>query len=101
MARLTVEDCLKHIDNRFNLVLEASRRARQIANGAEPAVAWDNDKSTVVALREIAEGQLDMADKFEAEMEALAQQEQVAKAHAEVQERMQQANTQPPVDDEL
>ncbi len=56
MARLTVEDCLPHVDNRFHLVLVASKRARQIAMGAEPLVALDNDKPTVLALREIAEG---------------------------------------------
>jgi len=57
MARITVEDCLEHVDNRFELVLKASTRARKLSMGAkEPFVAWDNDKSTVVALREIAEG---------------------------------------------
>ena len=56
MARITVEDCLEHVDNRFDLVLTATRRARQLANGAEPLVPWENDKPTVVALREIAEG---------------------------------------------
>ncbi|MBN1684625.1 MAG: DNA-directed RNA polymerase subunit omega [Gammaproteobacteria bacterium] len=56
MARLTVEDCLKHSNNRFDLVLEASERARQIEKGAEPLVPWENDKPTVVALREIAKG---------------------------------------------
>jgi DNA-directed RNA polymerase subunit omega len=56
MARITVEDCLDHVDNRFELVLAASKRARQIANGSQPHVDWDNDKPTVVALREIAEG---------------------------------------------
>ena len=55
MARLTVEDCLEHVDNRFELVLVASRRARQIAMGADPLVPLDNDKPTVLALREIAE----------------------------------------------
>lgn len=55
MARVTVEDCLEHIDNRFELVLAATRRARQIARGAQPHVEWENDKPTVVALREIAE----------------------------------------------
>jgi len=59
MARVTVEDCLEHVDNRFELVLVASRRARQIARGAEPLVPWDNDKPTVVALREIAAGLID------------------------------------------
>jgi len=61
MARITVEDCLDKVDNRFNLVLAASRRARQLAMGGQPLVAWENDKPTVVALREIAEGKLDLA----------------------------------------
>lgn len=54
MARVTVEDCLEFVDNRFQLVLVASKRARQLAYGKEPFVAWENDKPTVVALREIA-----------------------------------------------
>ncbi|WP_456373053.1 DNA-directed RNA polymerase subunit omega [Thiolapillus sp.] len=56
MARVTVEDCLEHVDNRFNLVLLASKRARQLENGVEPLVPEDNDKPTVIALREIAAG---------------------------------------------
>lgn len=57
MARVTVEDCLEHVDNRFELVMIASKRARDIAvRGAQPMVEWENDKPTVVALREIAEG---------------------------------------------
>ncbi len=56
MARLTVEDCLPQVDNRFHLVLVAAKRARQIAMGGEPMVSIDNDKPTVLALREIAEG---------------------------------------------
>ncbi|GAA3943090.1 DNA-directed RNA polymerase subunit omega [Litoribacillus peritrichatus] len=57
MARVTVEDCLDHVDNRFELVMVASKRARQISTGGKEAtVPWDNDKPTVVALREIAEG---------------------------------------------
>ena len=56
MARLTVEDCLPHVDNRFHLVLVASKRARQIAMGADALVEIDNDKPTVLALREIADG---------------------------------------------
>ena len=56
MARVTVEDCLEHVDNRFELVLLATKRARQLVNGVEPLVPWENDKPTVVALREIAEG---------------------------------------------
>jgi len=56
MARITVEDCVARIPNKFQLVLVAAKRARQLANGAEAMVEWENDKPTVVALREIAEG---------------------------------------------
>lgn len=56
MARVTVEDCLANVDNRFQLVLVATKRARQISLGAEPFVEEENDKPTVLALREIAEG---------------------------------------------
>lgn len=57
MARITVEDCLDNIENRFELVLLAAKRARQLENGeADPTVDWENDKATVVALREIAAG---------------------------------------------
>lgn len=56
MARITVEDCLENVDNRFQLVLISSKRARQIMQGAEPHVDRENDKPTVIALREIAEG---------------------------------------------
>jgi len=66
MARLTVEDCIGNIDNRFLLVLAAAKRARQLALGAEPTVPWDKDKPTVVALREIAEGNIDMGIMDEA-----------------------------------
>jgi DNA-directed RNA polymerase subunit omega len=56
MARVTVEDCLDNVDNRFQLVLVATKRARQLANGVTPFLDWENDKPTIVALREIAEG---------------------------------------------
>ncbi|HTN29808.1 MAG TPA: DNA-directed RNA polymerase subunit omega [Pseudomonas sp.] len=60
MARVTVEDCLENVDNRFELVMLATKRSRQLATGGkEPKVAWENDKPTVVALREIAEGLVD------------------------------------------
>ncbi len=58
MARITVEDCLPNVDNLFQLVLLAAARARRLANGAEPTVPLDNDKVTVIALREIAEGNI-------------------------------------------
>lgn len=67
MARVTVEDCLEQLDNRFQLVLTASKRAHQLQLGSkEPRVAWENDKPTVVALREIAEG-LVTVDSVESE----------------------------------
>jgi len=56
MARVTVEDSLAQVANRFDLVLIASKRARNISMGAEPMVSADNDKPTVIALREIADG---------------------------------------------
>lgn len=59
MARITIEDCLANVDNRFELVLTATKRARQIAHGAETLVPEENDKPTVVALREIAAGFID------------------------------------------
>lgn len=60
MARITVEDCLDHVDNRFELVIVGSKRARQIAvGGRDPLVAEENDKPTVIALREIEEGLID------------------------------------------
>ena len=72
MARLTVEDCLENVVNRYDLVLLASKRARQIAMGADPLVPAENDKPTVIALREIAENlvnndNIDTINKFETE----------------------------------
>ena len=60
MARITVEGCLENVANRFELVMVGSKRARQLATGGrEPMVPWENDKPTVVALREIEEGFID------------------------------------------
>ena len=60
MARVTVEDCLENVENRFELIMVSSKRARQLATGGKEAkVDWENDKATVVALREIAEGHID------------------------------------------
>jgi len=72
MARITVEDCLNRIDNRFEMVLTATKRARQISHGAEPLVEEENDKPTVIALREIADGLVDpeRVDVLQAEIEA-------------------------------
>ena len=72
MGRITVEDCLDNIDNRFELVLTATKRARQIGHGADPLIEEENDKPTVIALREIAEGHIDAerVDVIQAEIEA-------------------------------
>ena len=76
MARITVEDCLEHGPNRFDLVLLAARRARQISQGADPLVAAENDKPTVLALREIAEDLI--SESTMDEMEAQAEIEKIA-----------------------
>lgn len=65
MARVTVEDCIDKVDNRFDLVLLAAQRARSISNGAEIKVERDNDKNPVVSLREIADDKLSPDDLME------------------------------------
>ncbi|MEJ2426340.1 MAG: DNA-directed RNA polymerase subunit omega [Candidatus Thiodiazotropha sp.] len=62
MARVTVEDCMDYVDNRFDLVLLATKRARQLVHGVEPLLPWENDKPTVMALREIADGLISHKD---------------------------------------
>ena len=71
MARVTVEDCLENVDNRFQLVLVATKRARQLSLGATPFIDEENDKPTVLALREISEGHVTreiLEDKIEDEI---------------------------------
>jgi DNA-directed RNA polymerase subunit omega len=78
MARITVEDCLDNIENIFEMVLVAAKRARRVAHGADPMVELENDKPTVIALREIAEGLVTPAILEEVEQPAtdeLMQQE--------------------------
>jgi DNA-directed RNA polymerase subunit omega len=70
MARITVEDCVDNIDNIFEMVLVAAKRARRLAHGADPLVELENDKCTVVALREIAEGHITPAILEEVEVPA-------------------------------
>jgi len=65
MARVTVEDCIMHIPNRFDLVIIAGQRAKQIASGTPLTIDRDNDKDAVVALREIAEKTIDLAQTKE------------------------------------
>jgi DNA-directed RNA polymerase subunit omega len=95
MARITVEDCLENVDNRFELVMVSSKRSRQLQTGGkDPLVAVDNDKPTVLALREIAEGLIDasilIAKPPSVELEELADEaaeavEKVAEAAAEAE----------------
>jgi len=75
MARVTVEDCLDNVENRFDLVMVATRRARQLTNGKEALVDIENDKPTVVALREIAEGLIStkIMDKVDSDAAAAAE----------------------------
>jgi DNA-directed RNA polymerase subunit omega len=96
MARITVEDCLENVDNRFELVMVSSKRSRQIQTGGkDPLVSLDNDKPTVLALREIAEGLIDasilVARPPSVELEELADdaaeaEEKIAEAAAETEE---------------
>lgn len=96
MARITVEDCLDHVDNRFDLVLLATKRARQLANGVEPILPWSNDKPTVMALREIAAGFISTAtvqaaqreiDQSAAAMVELALAEELASEPGEAESK--------------
>jgi len=73
MARVTVEDCLDKIPNQFDLTLVAAKRARQLARGAEAKLPWGNHKSTVLSLREIAEGYTDRSVLDEVDLPAIQQ----------------------------
>ena len=86
MARITVEDCLQVVDNRFELVLMATKRARQIAKGIEPRINPQHDKPTVIALREIAERRIDQPaiDEIERVERERAEREALEWAAAEV-----------------
>jgi DNA-directed RNA polymerase subunit omega len=83
MARVTVEDCIDKIENRFDLVLMASHRARMISSGAQITVARDNDKNPVVALREIADSHLTPGDLKEDLIHSLQKHVQVDEPEAE------------------
>jgi DNA-directed RNA polymerase subunit omega len=111
MARITVEDCLDNVDNRFDLVMLATKRARQLATGGkEPLVKEDSDKATVIALREIAEGliteeslaarnmQEDIDNVFE-ETESLDQELLAAVAATEVEDAAEDVTAPAPDSD--
>ena len=74
MARVTVEDCLENVDNRFQLVLIATKRARQLAAGQEAHLPWENDKPTVMALREIADKLVDKSILDETSSDEVAEE---------------------------
>ena len=78
MARVTVEDCLDNVDNRFQLVLVATKRARQIANGKDPMVPAENDKPCVIALREVSAGFIDRSILEAPEVEEVVETEELA-----------------------
>jgi DNA-directed RNA polymerase subunit omega len=84
MARVTVEDCIDKVDNRFELVLLASHRARNIASGAAILVSRDNDKNPVVALREIADVKLTPEDLKEDLIHSLQKHVEIDEPEAEV-----------------
>lgn len=88
MARITVEDCLSVVDNRFELVLMATKRARQLSKGADPTIDALNDKPTVVSLREIAARRVDqsMIDEIDKQTRERAEREALEWAAAEVDE---------------
>ena len=90
MARITVEDCLDNVDNRFELVMVSSKRARQIQTGGkDPMVAADNDKPTVIALREIAEGHVNadiLKAKPRSEMQEIDMEAEVSGDRAAAEE---------------
>jgi DNA-directed RNA polymerase subunit omega len=83
MARVTVEDCIDKVENRFDLVLLASHRARAVSSGAQIHVARDNDKNPVVALREIADSKLSPDDLKEDLIHALQKHVEVDEPEAE------------------
>ena len=92
MARVTVEDCIDKVDNRFELVLLASHRARQISQGAQITVDRDNDKNPVVALREIADETLAPDDLKEDLIHSLQKHVEVDEPEADGQELIDQAD---------
>jgi DNA-directed RNA polymerase subunit omega len=98
MARVTVEDCLDKVDNRFQLVLVATKRARQLAKGAEPFVEWENDKPTVVALREIAENYITPAILDEKPEDTEAAEVEMGEALSAIDEQVEAAATARPAD---
>ena len=92
MARITVEDCLERIGNRFELVLVATKRARQLAMGASPLVEEEKDKPTVIALREVAEGLVDRSV-----LDDVSAQEHIGESLVSEEELVAGVGSEPPV----
>jgi DNA-directed RNA polymerase subunit omega len=93
MARVTVEDCIDKVDNRFELVLLASHRARQISQGGQITIARDNDKNPVVALREIADETLSPGDLKEDLIHSLQKHVEVDEPEPDPERYLQTAET--------
>jgi DNA-directed RNA polymerase subunit omega len=110
MARVTVEDCLHNVKNRFELVLLATKRSRQLAYGKESELAWENDKPTVLALREIAAGLVDVSILEQPDEQPMPSPERIVHVDSILEamvavpgvqpEDVQVASTQAPVVDE-
>jgi DNA-directed RNA polymerase subunit omega len=96
MARVTVEDCIEKVENRFELVLLASHRARMLAAGSPLTVQRDNDKNPVVALREIADGKLQPDDLKEDFIHSLQKFVEVDEPEADVVPRLGPVGAAPP-----
>jgi DNA-directed RNA polymerase subunit omega len=96
MARVTVEDCIDKVDNRFDLVLLAAHRARQVSQGAPITVDRDNDKNPVVALREIADQTLSPGDLKEDLIHSLQKHVEVDEPESEVVETAEAAEEEAP-----
>ncbi len=103
MARITVEDCLDKVDNRFELVMVSSKRARQLQiEGKDPMVSVDNDKPTVIALREIADGLVDaeiLVEKPSVDLEEVGEEIEEAAAAAAAAAATAEQEEQPPVEE--
>ena len=107
MARITVEDCLDHVDNRFELVMVSSKRARQLATGGkDPLLPWENDKPTVMALREIEAGLIDASILTEKEqpeellMESIEEDENTTASEASNDEESASTTVSSPVSEQ-
>ena len=89
MARITVEDCLAKIDSQYDLVLLAKERASQLNAGNKPLVSEDNDKNTVIALREIGDGKISLKTLEDSAINKLRKQQEVSSLVNEIEEEQE------------